>query len=70
MSDPTQNLMSLPTVELIAELGRRYRLRYGRLEIPFHDGRPSPRVLVEHRTLRPTEEHEPSPPTRTEGGTP
>jgi hypothetical protein len=40
------------TQELLAELGRRFRLRYGRLEAVFHDGKPSPRVLVEHRMLR------------------
>jgi hypothetical protein len=44
--------LTATTQELLAELGRRFRLRYGRLEAVFHDGKPSPRVLVEHRMLR------------------
>lgn len=46
----------LTTQELLAELGRRFRLRYGRLEAVFHDGKPSPRVLIEHRTQRDLDE--------------
>lgn len=37
------------TAELLRELARRFGLRYGRIEVVFHDGRPSPRVLIEHR---------------------
>lgn len=44
------------TQELLAELGRRFRLRYGRLEAVFHDGKPSPRVLIEHRMQRDLDE--------------
>lgn len=42
----------ISTDELLAELARRFRLRFGKLEVVFHDGRPSPRVLVEHRVRR------------------
>lgn len=44
------------TEEMLAELGRRFRIRYGRLEVVFHDGKPSPRVTVEHRMQRGLEE--------------
>lgn len=40
------------TTSLLRDLGRRFRVRYGRIEVVFHDGRPSPRVTVEHRVLR------------------
>lgn len=43
---------TLTTEELLLELGHRFRLRYGRLEAVFHDGKPSPRVTVEHRVQR------------------
>jgi hypothetical protein len=43
---------SLSTADLLAELGRRFRVRFGRLEVVYHDGRPSPRVLIEHRIQR------------------
>jgi hypothetical protein len=44
------------TEELLAELARRYRVRYGRLEAVFHDGRPSPKVVIEHRLQRSLDE--------------
>ena len=37
------------TASLLEELARRFRLRFGTIEVVFHDGRPSPRVRVEHR---------------------
>ena len=37
------------THALLVELARRFRLRFGRLEVVFHDGRPSPRLTIEHR---------------------
>ena len=40
------------TSDLLSELARRFSLRYGRLEAVFHDGQPSPRVLIEHRIQR------------------
>ena len=40
------------TASLLADIGRRFRLRYGRIEVVFHDGRPSPRVTVEHRVIK------------------
>lgn len=43
---------TVTTAELLTELGRRLRIRFGRVEILFHDGRPSPRVTVEHRVQR------------------
>lgn len=43
---------SATTEELLSELARRFRLRFGRIEAVFHDGRPSPRVTVEHRIQR------------------
>lgn len=43
---------SATTEELLSELARRFRLRFGRIEAVFHDGRPSPRVTVEHRLQR------------------
>ena len=46
----------LSTADLLAELGRRFRVRFGRVEIVFHDGRPSPRVTVEYRVLRGTDD--------------
>jgi len=61
MDDPgkaAESLGPITTFDLLAELGRRFRLRYGRLEIVFHDGRPSPKVTVEHRVLCAVEEHE------------
>lgn len=48
----TADAASIATPDLLAELARRFRIRFGRLEIVFHDGRPSPRVLVEHRLQR------------------
>ena len=48
-------LGAVPVCELLAELGRRFRLRYGRLEVAYHDGRPSPRVTVEHRIQHPVD---------------
>lgn len=48
--------LEFTTQELLAELGRRFRLRYGRLEAVFHDGEPSPRVLIEHRMQRELDE--------------
>jgi hypothetical protein len=44
------------TSDLLSELARRFRLRYGRLEVIYHDGRPSPRVTVEHRIQRDLDE--------------
>ena len=59
------------TTELLAELARRFRVRYGRIEIAFHDGRPSPRVLVEHRVQRAVDgPDDGGKPTRTEGRQP
>ena len=46
------DLSTLPVSELLAELARRFRLRFGRLEVTYHDGKPSPRVTVEHRIQR------------------
>ena len=48
--------LEFTTQELLVELGRRFRLRYGRLEAVFHDGKPSPRVLIEHRMQRDLDE--------------
>jgi hypothetical protein len=49
---------SLSTADLLAELGRRFRVRFGRLEVVYHDGLPSPRVLVEHRVQRAVDDHD------------
>lgn len=46
------SLGRMTTAELLDELGRRFRVRFGRVEVVFHDGRPSPRVTVEYRVLR------------------
>ncbi len=37
---------------LLTEIGRRLQLRFGRVEIVFHDGAPSPKLTVEHRLVR------------------
>lgn len=50
--EATHGATGMTTAELLAELGRRFRVRYGRLEIVFHDGRPSSRVMIEHRLQR------------------
>lgn len=47
---PNLGLASL--VELLAEVGRRVHVRFGRLEVVFHDGTPSPKLVVEHRIQR------------------
>ena len=46
------DLSTLSVSELLGELARRFRLRFGRLEVTYHDGCPSPRVTVEHRIQR------------------
>ena len=46
---PDVSIASLADVLPMLELGRRFRIRFGRLEVAYHDGRPSPRVTVEHR---------------------
>ena len=55
MAEPAgnRNVEALTTRELLEEVGRRLRLRFGKLEIAFHDGRLSPRLVVEHRVHRP-----------------
>ncbi|MFI5301507.1 MAG: hypothetical protein ACHREM_25750 [Polyangiales bacterium] len=42
--------------ELLVKLAHHFRLRFGRLEVIFHDGRPAPRVVVEHRIQHVLEE--------------
>lgn len=56
--EPPDGMVAVSTSDLLAELARRFRIRFGRLEIVFHDGRPSPRVLVEHRLQRTLDEPE------------
>jgi len=46
----------LSTADLLMELGHRFLVRFGRIEVHFHDGRPSPRVMVEHRVQRAPDE--------------
>lgn len=43
---------AVTTEELLVELGRRFCLRFGRLEAVFHDGKPSPKLVIEHRMQR------------------
>lgn len=37
---------------LLAEIGRRLQVRFGKVEVVYHDGAPSPKILVEHRLVR------------------
>lgn len=50
--DERSMLAAVDTLRLLEEIGRRFRLRFGRIEIVFHDGRPSPKVTVEHRVQK------------------
>lgn len=45
-------MASMSTSALLTEVARRFRVRFGRVEVVFHDGCPSPRVVVEHRLHR------------------
>jgi hypothetical protein len=58
-------LTRIPSDDLLREIARRLRLRFGRMEISFHDGRPAPKIVVEYRIERAFEDL--IPPTRTTG---
>jgi hypothetical protein len=42
-------LRSVRTADLLIELGRRFRIHFGKIEVAFHDGRPSQKIVVEQR---------------------
>lgn len=44
-----QMVTKIATTDLVDEIRRRFRVRFGRIELTFHDGQPTPRVLIEHR---------------------
>jgi hypothetical protein len=61
-SDPLERrpvsvpLTTVSSKELLEEVGRRFSLRFGRIEITYHAGKPAPKVTVEHRVHCVTDE--------------
>lgn len=44
-------LTRLTTIDLWAEIGRRYRITFGKIQVAFHGGRPSEYVNIDERRV-------------------
>lgn len=47
-----KKLANYSTIELLAELGNRFNLRYGELKAKYHNRRPSTKLVIDHKVER------------------